>query len=157
MAKTRSWQEKLQGPGDLPKLVNLAEKGGQPRGNGTMVVPSPLEVDAIMKSVPEGYLITSDEIRRRLSVRHGVDAACPLTTGMFVKIAAYAAEEQAAAGITGTTPYWRTLKTEGELNDKLPGGIEQQRALLEKEGHRIIHKGKRWVVADYASKVAAEF
>lgn len=156
MAGKKSWLEKLHSPGDLPKTVNLAEKPGQRWGSGMMVVPAPLEVDAIMKLVPKGRLITSDEIRSRLAVQHGVNVACPLTTGIFIKMAAFAAEEQAAAGVNHITPYWRTLKAGGELNDKLPGGIEQQRALLEMEGHRVFQKGKRWLVADYESKLAAE-
>lgn len=40
------------------------------------------------------------------------------------------------------TPYWRTLKTDEELNEKFPGGIEIQKELLEGEGHTIINKGR---------------
>ncbi|MCA9101481.1 MAG: hypothetical protein KDA63_10040, partial [Planctomycetales bacterium] len=47
------------------------------------------------------------------------------------------------------TPYWRTLKAGGELNPKYPGGIKNLRARLTAEGHRVVKKGKRYVVADY--------
>jgi alkylated DNA nucleotide flippase Atl1 len=47
------------------------------------------------------------------------------------------------------TPYWRTLKNNGELNKKYPGGAENQKKLLEKEGHVIINKGKRIFVKDF--------
>ncbi len=49
------------------------------------------------------------------------------------------------------TPYWRTLKKDGELNEKYPGGIEEQKKRLEEEGHEIIHKGKRFLVKDYSN------
>ena len=55
--------------------------------------PAPREVDAIMKAVPEGKLITIHEIRAILAKRHGATIGCPLTTGIFAWIAAHAAEE----------------------------------------------------------------
>jgi alkylated DNA nucleotide flippase Atl1 len=50
------------------------------------------------------------------------------------------------------TPYWRTLKKDGELNEKYPGGIDAQKLQLEMEGHAIIQKGKRYFVKDYKDK-----
>jgi hypothetical protein len=37
----------------------------------------------------------------------------------------------------------------GVLNEKFPGGAAKQKKLLEDEGHRIIPKGKRYVVVDF--------
>jgi hypothetical protein len=119
-----------------------------------MVIPAPLEVDSIMKTVPSGKLITINEIRQVLTRKHGVDVACPITTGIFVWIAAHAAEEDAADGKKKITPYWRTLKTNGELNPKYPGGIESLKRKLKAEGHRVIAKGKRFFVADFEESIA---
>ena len=50
------------------------------------------------------------------------------------------------------TPYWRTLKAGGELNEKYPGGAAAQKAKLEAEGHTVIEKGRtniRYFVKDY--------
>jgi hypothetical protein len=52
-------------------------------------------------------------------------------------MAARAAEEDKAEKITDITPYWRTMKGKGELNEKYPGGIEEQAKKLEAEGHEI--------------------
>lgn len=60
-----------------------------------------------------------------------------MTTGIFAGIAARAAEEAAAAGEKNITPYWRTLKAGGLINEKYPGGVEGQAGLLETEGHTI--------------------
>lgn len=38
------------------------------------------------------------------------------------------------------TPYWRVLKSVGELNKEYPGGIYLQREKLEEEGFKIIEK-----------------
>ena len=43
----------------------------------------------------------------------------------------------ATEGKTDITPYWRTLKSKGELNEKYPGGVEAQASRLADEGHTI--------------------
>jgi len=102
-----------------------------------------------MRSVPEGKLVTINEIRALLARKHGATIGCPITTGIFAWIAANAAEEQKQQGERNITPYWRTLKAGGVLNEKYPGGVEGQRKLLEKEGHRVIQKGKKYIVDGY--------
>jgi hypothetical protein len=108
-----------------------------------------VEVDAAMKKVRRGKLTTIDAIRAALAKKHGTTIACPLTTGIFAWIAAHAADEAETAGAARITPYWRTLKAGGELNPKYPGGIKNLRARLAAEGHRIVKKGSRFVVADF--------
>ena len=149
MPKPKSWTEKLRENKGLPKVEEIPEKLKKRWGEGTMVIPAPIEVDEVMRKVPKGKLITVNEIRAALAKKHGTDVCCPLTTGIFVWIAAYAAEEQKQKGEKTITPYWRTLKTGGVLNPKYPGGVEKQRELLEKEGHKIVQKGKKYVVLDY--------
>ncbi|HEV7226522.1 MAG TPA: methylated DNA-protein cysteine methyltransferase, partial [Pirellulales bacterium] len=90
-----------------------------------------------------------NEIRQVLAKKHHATIGCPITTGIFAWIAAHAAEEAAALGKVRTTPYWRTLKSGGELNPKYPGGIAALRRRLESEGHRVVQKGKRYLVADF--------
>ena len=133
----KSWKEKLLDNKGLPKIGVGSEKMSRRWGSGTFVVPAPIEVDEIMKQVPKGKLITINEIRAVLARKHEVDMGCPLTTGIFAWIAAHAAEEDAAAGAKKITPYWRTLKSGGELNPKYPGGVEAQAARLQQEGHTI--------------------
>jgi len=50
--------------------------------------------------------------------------------------------------------YWRTLKTGGIINEKYPGGVETQKKLLEKEGHQVVQKGKKYIVVDYEKALA---
>ncbi len=149
MGKKKSWREKLHDKKDLPKIVELTGKMKERWGEGRMVVPSPLEVKEIMDSVPEGNLITIAEIRQALAKKHGVEVACPMTTGIFVWIVANAAEEERSEGAERITPYWRTLKTGGYLNEKYPGGSEAHKKLLEEEGFRVVKKGKRYAVMNY--------
>ena len=118
-------------------MVEIDGKMSKRWGTGTLVIPAPKEVDEIMKQVPRGGLITTGKIRMMLAKKHGATIGCPLTTGIFANIAARAAEEAAAEGKQDTTPYWRTVKSKGELNEKYPGGVEAQTAHLKEEGHNI--------------------
>lgn len=149
MAKRKSWREKLETRGDLPKVVTVRGVLRERYGGATLAIPAPEEVDAIMKKVPRGRLITINEIRLLVARAHGAAVGCPVTTGIFAWIAAHAAEEAAALGRKRITPYWRTLKVGGELNPKYPGGVARLRQHLEEEGHRVMVKGKRFFVADY--------
>ena len=145
MSKTRkSWQEKLANSKGLPRVVEITDKMSKRWGTGTVVIPAPREVDELMGQVPRGKLITINQIREIVAKKHGASIGCPITTGIFVGIAARAAEEAAAEGKINTTPYWRTLKSKGELNEKYPGGVEAQAACLREEGHTIEPaKGKK--------------
>ena len=86
---------------------------------------------------------------KMLAKKHKVKFCCSLTTGIFINIAAHAAEESKEKGEKNTTPYWRTIKTDGVLNHKFPGGAETQKKKLEKEGFTIIQKGKKYFVENY--------
>ncbi len=145
MLKTRkTWREKLADSKGLPKVVEITDKISKKWGTGTVVIPAPIEVDEIMKKVPEGKVITINKIRETVAKKHGATIGCPITTGIFANIAARAAEEAAAEGKKGITPYWRTLKSGGELNEKYPGGVDAQAAHLREEGHTIEPaKGKK--------------
>jgi hypothetical protein len=149
MARRKTWREKLADSKGLPKVERIEGKLKERWGRGTMVIPAPAEVDAVMKCVPRGKLITINEIRALLAKRHGATFCCPTTTGIFAWIAAHAAAEAEAAGESEITPYWRTLKSDGELNPKYPGGIEQLRVMLQAEGHRVVPKGRRFLVVDF--------
>jgi alkylated DNA nucleotide flippase Atl1 len=133
----KSSRDKLADSKDLPRVVEINDRMSQRWGTGTCVIPAPLEVDELMRKVPRGKLTTINEIRAALARRHGATIGCPITTGIFAGIAARAAEEAAAEGWRNITPYWRTLKSGGELNPKYPGGVEAQAARLKDEGHAV--------------------
>ncbi len=155
--KRKSWQEKLADKNNLPKILklqknfpcyNAVHKMGAQVGDAVVLV-NPSEVVSLMKQVPKGTLITLVDICKILAKKHGVDACCSLTAGIFVMTAANAAEEATFQGKPLGIPYWRTLKADGSLNEKYPGGALAQKKLLEAEGFTILKKGKRYVVEDF--------
>lgn len=161
--KPKSWQEKLADKNNLPKILKLKKNFpcynavhtmGANAGDDIVLV-NPSEVVALMKQVPEGKLITLVEICKTIARKHDVQACCSLTTGIFIMTAANAAEEAANQGKPLGVPYWRTLKTDGSLNEKYPGGALAHKKLLEAEGFTILKKGKRYVVKDFKKYIGA--
>lgn len=134
---------------DMPKIqVITDEKSIQKYGGDKMYFAPPIAYDQVMRRVPYGKLLTVGAIREYFARQNGADFTEPITAGVFVSIAAWASCQRKE----DKTPYWRTLKANGELNEKYPGGIDAQRELLEKEGHIIVKKGRtniRYYVKDY--------
>lgn len=134
---------------DMPKIQIVTDlKTIKQYGGNKMFFAPPLYYDELMKKVPKGKLITVKEMRDYLAKQNGADFTDPMTAGIFVQIVAWASFQRKS----DITPYWRTLKTDGELNDKYPEGVELQKKLLTEEGHTIIQKGRKnikYYVKDY--------
>jgi len=139
---------------NMPRVDILEdEKSIKRYGGPRMFFAPPLFFSNLMAKIPAGKVITSSELRAYLAMKNDADFTEPLTAGAFIGIAAWASEQREHDKI----PYWRTLKAQGEINAKFPGGIEKQKALLEAEGHTIIQKGRkniRYFVSDYEMKLA---
>jgi alkylated DNA nucleotide flippase Atl1 len=147
----------MQDKEKLPKILplkkkypcyNTAAKLGAKIGEPCVLV-QPREVEAIMKKVPKGKLITIHEILLKLAKKHKVRAACSLTTGIFTMQAANATEEMKKEGKKNANPWWRTLKADGFLNEKYPNAFTLQKKLLKKEGFKLEKRGKRFRVIDF--------
>ena len=135
-----SWREKLEKPSE-PIIIEIPDDWAIRIGHGKMLVPTPILGDEVVRKVPKGKLVTVNNIRDKLADNFGADVTCPLTTGIFLNIAANTAEEDKLSGKRKITPYWRVIKNDGSLNPKLPGGVLQQAAKLKQEGF-IILKGR---------------
>jgi hypothetical protein len=142
------WREKLEKKRDA-KLVEIPSRMQKRFGTGIMLIPAPIDVDSVMRSVPRGRLVTQSQIRAKLARVCKAKVACPMTTGIFVRIAAEAAEEDKRNGKSRVTPYWRVIRDDGSLNEKFPGGVKVQAAYLEQEGHRLKNSKGRPVVIDF--------
>ena len=138
------WRAKLHDDKDLPKIVRPSAKAREHWKCETMFIARPRDVDATIRKARKGRLITVGQIREFLARAHGADITCPLTTGIFVRIAAEAAEEDREVGKKRITPYWRVIKDDGSVNPKFPGGVRAQTRRLREEGHTIsAGKGKK--------------
>ena len=134
---------------DMPKIQIITDSASIKKyGGEKMYFAPPADCDAVMRTVPFGRVTTVGEIRSFFARKNNADFTDPITAGIFVSIAAWASYQRK----DDQTPYWRTLKADGELNPKYPGGVEEQKKRLEDEGHTIVTKGRtrlRYVVKDY--------
>jgi alkylated DNA nucleotide flippase Atl1 len=153
MNEEKTYREKLMDSKDLPRVEEIPKKMRKTWGSGTLVILSPREVDEIMRKIPKGKLTTINHIRSALARKHGATIGCPITTGLFARIVVGAAAEDEAKGRKRITPFWRTLKSRGELNPKCPGGIQGQTRRLKAEGHKVITRGKCTFVKDYENSL----
>ena len=150
MARTgKTWREKLENCHG-GKIVAMPPAMAKRMGSGTLLVPKGLDVDATIRRVKPGQLVTQGQIRQHLAREAGADNACPITTGIFVRLAAEAAAEEERSGRQRITPWWRVVRDDGSLIEKLPGGLAGQAARLAHEGQRLI-RGKKVRVADFES------
>lgn len=145
----------LQDHKDMPKFQTLTDpKSIEKYGGSKMYFAPPIDYDTTMKKIPYGKVITVGKIREYFAQLNGADFTDPITAGIFVAIAAWASDQRSA----DKTPYWRTLRANGELNAKYPGGVEAQKERLEAEGHTIVQRGRtniRYYVKDYAQALFA--
>lgn len=86
-----SWRKKLEKEME-PKLADVHHKWASRIGHGKMLIPSPLLADEVVKKIPEGELVTVNNIRNYLADKYRADMTCPLTTGIFLNIAAHTTE-----------------------------------------------------------------
>jgi len=155
----KTWSEKLEDKKILPKVLKLEEdfpcynamhKMGVSVGDPVVLVNAS-EIIPIMANIPKGRLITIQEICKKIARKHKVRGCCSLTTGIFIMTIANAVEEVITRGEKSALtkiPYWRTLKSDGFLNEKYPGGQEAQKKLLEKEGFKVVARGKKYQVSN---------
>jgi hypothetical protein len=131
MARKKTWREKLD-HGREPHVAKLEKAfAGVPAG-ALLLISSPREVQAFVQKIPEGCAVTPAEMRDRLAKRHHADAACPVSTGIFLRIVAEAAWEEIALGKDPgeVAPFWRSVEPKSPLAKKLTCGpqfIEKMR------------------------------
>ena len=159
MAKRKTALDHLNS-GREPHIVHMIPPGApgyREAEGGAMVVSSPAEVNALVRTLRPGEIVTLDDLRQALARRHGVAVTCPVSTAIFLGMAARAAEEQRPVlPDAALTPWWRVLKKGGFLNPKCPGGTDAQQALLEAEGVRVSPLRRKPAVFDYAERGPAD-
>jgi len=142
MAKTKkTWREKVN---EIEEKIHQITPEWEPRyGKGKLLIPRAVDIERLIRNTKSGQLLTNNSIRAKLAKEKNVNVTDPMTTGIFLRIIAEAAEEERTSKSAKVTPYWRVLKPDGSINIKLPGGATNQVALLKAEGHQIESKGKK--------------
>ncbi|MBD5544743.1 MAG: methylated DNA-protein cysteine methyltransferase [Lachnospiraceae bacterium] len=80
---------------DMPKLQIITDKKSiEKYGGDRMYFAPPIAYDKVMKSIPEGKVITVGEIRQFFAEQNDADFTEPITAGIFVSIAAWASYQR---------------------------------------------------------------
>lgn len=147
------WREKIENVKDF-RIIDVPLRMQNRFGKGKMLIPRPLDLEAIIKKVRKGKLLTKSKLREKLSFDFKADVTCPITSGIFMRIISEAAEEELEAGKKKVTPYWRVINNDGSLNQNFPGGDKRQAEYLKREGHQIekTNKGKLLRVCDFEKR-----
>lgn len=153
----KSWREKVNA---IQEKIHVITPEYEMRyGKGKLLVPSAIDIEAVINQTKPGELLTNNIIREVLAKQKGVLVTDPITVGIFLRIIAEASEEEQQQGKPNFTPYWRVFKPNGSINIKLPGGAKKQRELLEAEGHTTQEgKGKKPpLVVNFESSLKTNF
>jgi alkylated DNA nucleotide flippase Atl1 len=143
-----------QKPKIVTELPERIRHWGPP--GASMAISTPREVDGVVRAIPKGKLATVNTIREVLAKRNKTTIACPVTTGIFIHISAKAAAEEEQMGTRKVAPWWRVLKSDGKLNERMPGGLAEHRRRLEAEGFKVVPAGKKGLMVDGFEKKLAK-
>lgn len=143
--RKKSWIEKLE---DAKAKDDLPHKFYCDKAKQNLFVPSPAQIEQEIRGIRKGKIKTIKQVTDKLALEHEVDVCCPMTTGIFAWIIAHAHYEMEKQGRKRVAPWWRLIKTDGQLNPKYPGGGLIQKTKLEEEGHTVRKRGKKLVVTE---------
>jgi hypothetical protein len=133
--KRKSWQEKLHVERQ-PQIEKSDKDFAGIKAGQMMLIPTPMLVDAYIRQIPKGTQVDIATLRKDLAAEYHAEVTCPLTTGIFVRIAAEAAYEEYEQGkpVTKITPFWRVLDERSPGAKKLSFGMDFLKEQRLKEG-----------------------
>ena len=95
-------------------IVKVLVKGFSDIAAGEkMLISSPEKISEFIFAIPKGSFFSIKELRRKLAQKVGADNTCPVTTGIFLRIAI----EQNMGDVD--FPYWRVIDENHPVVKKL--------------------------------------
>lgn len=133
--KTKTWEEKLN-IDRKPKIEKTIKGFSGIHPGQIMLIPTPKLIDAYIRQIPRGQQADVSTIRKDLAAEFHAEVTCPLTTGIFIRIAAEAAWEQYQKGtpVNKITPFWRVIDEHSATAKKLTFGTRFLKEQRKKEG-----------------------
>ena len=128
----KSAREKLAQKKEPKKVVLGGDFSGIKAGQKMFVATPQIVADYITK-IPYGETRTIERMRTDIARRRKCDASCPVSTAIFVRIAAEAAIEDMNEGKApaDVIPFWRLISSKDKVAKKLAidsAWIDEQRA-----------------------------
>lgn len=129
----KSWVDKMDQ--DHSVVKKLDKDFADMKAGSLMYISNPKTIDAYIRNIPKGKSTDLKTMRKDLAIEHQADVTCPVTTGIFLRIVAEAANEQLEQGksIGRITPFWRVIDSKMPLAKKLTFGTKLIREQRKKE------------------------
>lgn len=133
--KRKTWKEKLHNGLVHKTEVNKRKYADIPEG-AMLFVPTPEIVDQYIRNIPLGMHTTLQQMRKDLAAEYHAEFTCPITSGIFLRIASEAAYEDYLAGVPleDITPFWRMIDKKAPVTKKLTFGTDFVKEQRTKEG-----------------------
>ncbi|NBJ09627.1 hypothetical protein GR304_01740 [Microvirga sp. SYSU G3D207] len=122
MPRKKTWTEKLAT--GFPKVEPVDKSFAGLKLGQMMLVATPRIVRDYIAAIPRGQARSIVQMRDDLARAHKAEVTCPMTTGIFVRIASEAALEDLSSGKTldEITPFWRIVDSRSPTAKKLSCG-----------------------------------
>ena len=134
MAK-KTWQEKFNVARE--PVVEITDKkfADIPEGS-KMLIATPKVIDEYVRQIPKGHHTSLQQMRKDLAADFNAEYTCPITSGIFLRIASELAYEQYENGtpLKKITPFWRMIDKKAPLAKKLSFGYDFVAEQRKKEG-----------------------
>ncbi|MFM2385335.1 MAG: hypothetical protein RL660_92 [Bacteroidota bacterium] len=121
----KSWQEKLY-DGREPHIEVATKKFADIQPDTPFLIPTGLQVLDYINSIPKGTSTTVLQMRKDLGAQYNVETACPLVSGIMLRVVAEAAYEAYSNGkaIKSIAPFWRIMPPKAPVIKKLSFGSD---------------------------------
>ncbi len=134
-ARRASWKDKVAAPRD-PKRVTLETDFAGLAAGTRMFVATPRIVEEHLRRIPPGESRSIQAFRDGIARAHDCEAACPVSTAVFVRMVAEAAWEDIRAGrpASEVTPFWRVVAPGSAIGKRLAADADWIAARRTAEG-----------------------
>ncbi|MFM7459665.1 MAG: hypothetical protein ACKO15_02335 [Burkholderiales bacterium] len=130
----KTWADKMRAKPPHAVILDKAF-AGVPQG-AKLLISSPQEIADFLKTVPAGRSLPIQQLRRELAARHHCDAACPVSTAIFLRTLTEYSFEQVQAGVAlkDIPPVWRVIEPKSPILKKLSFDAAWITTMREQEG-----------------------
>ncbi|MCH7400948.1 hypothetical protein ACFOUP_02420 [Belliella kenyensis] len=130
----KTWIEKFHVSKE-PTVKRLEKAFADMPEQSLMLIATPSLIADYLRQVPIGKAVDIKTLRKDLALEYGADHTCPVTTGIFLRIVAEAANEALQAGgtVESITPFWRAIVPDSPAAKKLSFGQEFLLQMRQKE------------------------
>jgi hypothetical protein len=131
-AKGKTWTDKVNDPTKEFIVKKLDKDFADMPAGCKMLIATPKIIDDYLRHIPKGKSTNLLTMRKDLAAEYHADYTCPVTSGIFLRIASEAAYEQIQNGtpLSKVAPFWRLIDEKSPMNKKFSFGtgfVKEQR------------------------------